>query len=205
MRKVMSIAFSPDGQTLASGGCGHREGSDQHCTAGEVLLWDLVTGQRRGTTRFTGHTDAILSLAFSPDGKALASSSEDGTLLLWDEATGQQRDVSLTFPGEEVSSVAFSPDGAMLAAGGCERFEGILCTHGAVRLWGAVSGRPQRDVPCAAQRRGGRRGLQPGRHHPCRWHYRWLRRSRHVLGPRRRPITRRASDRPRRFRAQHRL
>jgi WD40 repeat protein len=76
---VGSVAFSPDGKTLASG--------SQNRT---IKLWDVATGEEQATLK--GHTDMVLSVAFSPDGKTLASGSMDKTIKLWDVATGKQSD-----------------------------------------------------------------------------------------------------------------
>ncbi len=70
------MAFSPDGQWLASGG---------HDTT--VKLWDVATG--RPTRTLEGHESLVVDLAFSPDGTRLASSSYDKTVRLWDVATGR--------------------------------------------------------------------------------------------------------------------
>ena len=72
---VRSVAFSPDGKTLASGG---------KWPDNTVRLWAARTGQHQRT--LTGHTDGVNSVAFSPDGKTLASGSGDGTVLLWEIA-----------------------------------------------------------------------------------------------------------------------
>ena len=71
--EVFSVAFSPDGNTLASGG----GWTDQ-----TVRLWEVTTGAPIRT--LTGHTGAVFSVAFSPDGNTLASASADGTVLLWE-------------------------------------------------------------------------------------------------------------------------
>ncbi len=72
---VNEIAFSPDGQTLAS--CGDRDNNP-------VQLWDVATGEPKAT--FFAHPYGASDIAFSPDGQTLASSSWDGTILLWDLA-----------------------------------------------------------------------------------------------------------------------
>jgi WD40 repeat protein len=80
---------------------------------GEVHVWDVQTGQE--LLAFKGHTRVISSMAFSPDGKRLASASGDETLKVWDAQTGQEL---LTFKGHGglTASVAFSPDGKRLAS-----------------------------------------------------------------------------------------
>ncbi len=90
----------------------------------------LAAVARPGIAVLTGHTGAVYSVAFSPDGKTLASGSFDGTVRLWDATTGHQTGNPLTGHTGAVRSVAFSPDGKTLASGG----------DGVVRLWDVTTG-----------------------------------------------------------------
>ena len=99
---VWSVAFSPDGKTLASAS---RDKT--------IRLWDVKTGVN--TRTLIGHTDAVLSISFSPDGKTLVSGSWDATLRLWDVKTGKLKRIHKGYTSN-ISSVAFSPDGKTLAS-----------------------------------------------------------------------------------------
>jgi len=78
-RRITSLAFAPDGRTLAAA-VGDHQSRDHE--PGLIVVWDTATGQRRLT--LTGHTNAVLTVAFSPDGRTLASGSSDCTVRLWD-------------------------------------------------------------------------------------------------------------------------
>ena len=76
------MAFSLDGSTLASGGCGQFS-VNLTCSKGEIVLWDVVNRQPMGQP-LNGYLAAVFSLAFSSDGKTLASDSSENIIILWD-------------------------------------------------------------------------------------------------------------------------
>ena len=81
-------------------------------------------------TPLEGHTNSVHRLVFSPNGKTLASASEDRTIRLWDVATGTHK-YTLTGHNAWISSIAFSPDGKILASADSEH---------RIRLWNAATG-----------------------------------------------------------------
>ena len=109
---VWSVAFSPDGKTLA---VASRDET--------IRLRDVATGKILFTLR--GHANDVQSAVFSPDGKTLASGSLDGTVRLWDCVSGRLR-ATLSDHTAGVTSVAFSPDGRILASGSHDK---------TIRLW----------------------------------------------------------------------
>jgi WD40 repeat protein len=120
---VMSVAFSPDGRTLASSS---RDKS--------IRLWEVATGKLIRTLR--EHTADVYAVAFSPDGKSLASGSGDKTIRLWDITSGKSTR-TLTSHDDVVRSVAFMPaaESRQLVSSSVDR---------SVRLWNLQTGAVER-------------------------------------------------------------
>lgn len=126
---ISSLAFSPDGKTLASAIGLHAEKIPAEIGVEiDIKLWNIETGE--ATATFRGHVRDITSLAFSPDGKTLASSGKDSKVLLWNVATGKNV-LLLTEHDENVFYVGFSPDGKTFATGSWDD---------TVKLWDATTG-----------------------------------------------------------------
>ena len=107
-------AFSPNGRVLAIA-------SDPLSSEQMINLWDTTNGQLLGSC--VGHKQGIVGVAFSADGRTLASVSHDSTLKLWNTASFQQM-LDFTVPGG-VGSPVFSPDGTLLVAAGSPQQGGI--------------------------------------------------------------------------------
>jgi WD40 repeat protein/uncharacterized caspase-like protein len=140
-RSVTSVAFSPDGHLVATGGVESKSNLDFATMAsatnqkssknkkpqdpqdflkdlkveaiGQVLLWDAATGQQVGAIK--GHGKGVTQVAFSRDGKLLASSGTDNTIKIWDLASKRELR-TLTGHTANIESMDFSPDGRLLAS-----------------------------------------------------------------------------------------
>ena len=134
---VMDVAISPNGKLMASAGF---EINDKHKITGQTIkLWDSSSGKVKHTLR--NPAGLGLHLAFSPDGKRLASAGcFGGTVTVWDVASGQAK---LTLKGHNnwVSFVAFSPDGKRLMAENNPGSGLKPIDPGELKIWNATSGR----------------------------------------------------------------
>jgi hypothetical protein len=118
--QVASLAFSPNGKTVAVGLV--PSGDRSAVATDRLLLWDVATQQTR---ILPGHPSGTRCVSFAPDGRTLATGGDDGLLKVWDANTGRERD-AVEWHLDCVCTVAFSPDGLTLASAGFD---------GTVKLW----------------------------------------------------------------------
>lgn len=118
---IKSLVFTPDSQTLVSGG------SDND---GIIRLWNTTTGKRTGTIN-RAHKTAIESIVISPDGQTLASGGDDETINLWNL---KNNTLTRSFVGHtsNVLSLAITPNGKVLVSGALD----------GIRMWDLLQQRP---------------------------------------------------------------
>jgi WD40 repeat protein len=126
----ISARFSPDGKSLATGAVKLNEVVDhRRYAAGILKLFDVATGREEAT--LLGQEGPIASLAYAPDGKALASGSSFNSIVIWD-LVGRAPRAKLSGHEGWVKALAYSPDGTTLASVSADR---------TLRLWDAATGR----------------------------------------------------------------
>ena len=137
-RWVTCVAYSPDGQTCVT------------AAGGSVRRWDGLTGEPVGQALV--HSGEVLAMAFSPDGRLLATGTYDKWVRIWDVATGKLIGQPISQP-EIVNSVEFSPDGRwLLAATGYRDYS----VPSSARAWEVATGEPASPpLPHPATIRGG--------------------------------------------------
>jgi WD40 repeat protein len=134
---VVSVAFSQDGKRIVSGG-----------QDGTIRLWDtqasrclrtfhLPPGGDRYSAPIAEKAREVLPVAFSPDGRWIASGANDGTVIVWDAVSGEQKR-KLTGHALYVAAIAFSPDGKRILSGGADS---------AICLWNAETGQLVHGIP----------------------------------------------------------
>jgi RNA polymerase sigma factor (sigma-70 family) len=123
---IFAVAFSPDGQTLASSSTGTRDPS--------IRLWDVATGKeiRKLLAPRANDADGPYHMAFSADGKVLIAGDRDGFIRHFEVATGKTLRSHGNKPGENPATGALSPDGRLLASGDVD---------GLLRVWDTATGK----------------------------------------------------------------
>lgn len=134
---MYGLAWSPDGKRLASAHWGiKRNLTDPNAAQDfsfdditfEIKIWDTQSGNELNS--LAGHNNFVNGLAFSRDGRLLASGSYDSTIKIWDLSTGQERRTLRGHTGS-ISAIEFSPDGRFIVSGSDD---------GSARLWNVSTG-----------------------------------------------------------------
>jgi tetratricopeptide (TPR) repeat protein len=119
---LLCVKFSPDGTRIVAGS------ADSRSSAPQALLWDVATKQRIGNPM--EHGAPVRSVAFSPDGTQILTTSNDGLARLWDAESTEPIGTAMFYSGS-IGEAVYSPDGKYVLTGGA---------NGVVQLWHATDG-----------------------------------------------------------------
>ncbi|MFL7892219.1 MAG: toll/interleukin-1 receptor domain-containing protein [Anaerolineales bacterium] len=148
---VGAVAFSPDGEILATAGCAQEDPISKSCSEGEILLWNIPEGNL--VRRLDAvHTGFMSDLAFSPDGSLLASSSWGGVIVLWDTTTWQLiAEPIITESTGRLPGIEFYPDGKTLVSSHetslPDPVSGTTQIGAEIRFWDTATGELVDRVP----------------------------------------------------------
>jgi RNA polymerase sigma factor (sigma-70 family) len=148
------VGLSPDGKLAV-----RVNSMGDYSNLSAISVWDFAANKQ--LTRPVGHVGAVICIAFSPDGKTVATGGRDRTVRLWDAASGTELK-KLTGHSEAVTELLFTPDGKRLAsAAGGDIPLSQHCSDQSVSWWDVATGKEVRQFsfrglgyPCGAQTLG---------------------------------------------------
>lgn len=131
---IFYLDTNQDGSKIASGGCDSRD-SDDNCIQGTVRVWDI--NNETEITHFT-HDGAVFSVAFSPNGKYVASGGADGTVLVRDVLS--EKEIFRRSQSNGIFFVTFSLDSKQVVTASCGLYKNGFCTYSLINIWDIVTG-----------------------------------------------------------------